>query len=126
MRMLAVVLMAISVVFASITVIFLTASVQTAAAEDASNGFDGEWRYQTSCASCHGKNGEGISAFGPALKANAFVMQAPAPTIITVIQDGRFNRSKSYPDYSGMPSFYYIRAGEAEALVSYLKGTLQQ
>ena len=113
-------------VLASAAVTVLTVAVQPAVAEDASNAFDGEWRYQTSCASCHGKNGEGISAFGPALKANTFVMQAPAATIITVIQDGRYNRNKSYPDYSGMPSFYYIRAGEAEALVNYLKGGLQQ
>lgn len=126
MRMLSLTLVAISAVFVTIAVTFLTASFQTAAAEDASNAFDGEWRYQTSCASCHGKNGEGIGAFGPALKANAFVMQAPAPAIISVIQDGRFNRNKSYPDYAGMPSFYYIRAGEAEALVNYLKGGLQQ
>jgi mono/diheme cytochrome c family protein len=113
--------MAISAVLASAAITVLPVAIQPAAAEDASNAFDGEWRYQTSCASCHGKNGEGISAFGPALKANTFVTQAPAAAIITVIQDGRYNRSKAYPDYSGMPSFYYIRAGEAEALVEYLK-----
>ena len=125
MRMLSLTILAISAVLAS-AAIFLTVAIQPAAAEDASNGFDGEWRYQTSCGSCHGKNGEGITAFGPALKANAFVMQAPAAAIITVIQDGRYNRSKTYPDYPGMPSFYYIRAGEAEALVEYMKGDLQQ
>lgn len=126
MRLLSLTLVVISAVLAFAAITILTIAIQPAAAEDASNAFDGEWRYQTSCGSCHGKNGEGIGAFGPALKANAFVMQAPAAAIITVIQNGRFNRSKSYPDYSGMPSFYYIRAGEAEALVEYLKGDLQQ
>ncbi len=97
-----------------------------AAAESASKAFDGQWRYQTSCASCHGMDGKGISAFGPALKGNKFVMQVPAAVIIGVIQDGRHNRKKSYPAYSGMPAFYHIRAGEAQALVQYLKGGLQQ
>lgn len=88
--------------------------------------FDGKWRYQTTCASCHGVDGKGIGAFGPALKGNKFVMQVPAAVIIGVIQTGRHNRKKSYPAYSGMPAFYYIRAGEAQALVQYLKGGLQQ
>ena len=101
-------------------------TVLPAAAESASKAFDGKWRYQTSCASCHGMKGNGISAFGPALKGNKFVMQVPAAVIIGVIQNGRHNRKKSYPTYSGMPSFYHIRAGEAEALVQYLKGGLQQ
>lgn len=101
-------------------------AVQPAFAEEASKAFDGAWRYQVSCGSCHGKSGEGIYAFGPPLKGNTLVMQAPPPVIISVIQKGRLNRNRTYPDYPGMPSFYYIRAGEAEALVEYLKGGLQQ
>lgn len=101
-------------------------TILPASAEVASKAFDGKWRYQETCASCHGVAGNGISAFGPALKGNKFVMQVPAAVIISVIQNGRHNRKKSYPAYSGMPAFYYIRAGEAQALVQYLKGGLQQ
>lgn len=119
-------IVAITVVLGCAATAFLPVAVQPAIAEDASNAFDGEWRYQTSCGSCHGKNGEGIYAFAPALKGNAFVIQSPASVIINVIQNGRYNRNKTYPKYPGMPAFYDIRAGEAEALVNYLKGDLQQ
>jgi mono/diheme cytochrome c family protein len=90
------------------------------------DAFDGQWRYETSCQTCHGENGEGIYAFGPPLKGDPFVMNAPAETIINVIQNGRYNRDKSYKDYSGMPAFNSIRAGEVRALVAYLKGGLQR
>jgi mono/diheme cytochrome c family protein len=102
----------------------LTSTAVSAAAQDANTLFDGEWRYNVSCASCHGADGEGISAFGPSLTDNPFVANSPADLIITVIQEGRYNRSKAYRDYAGMPAFYYIRAGEARALVDYMKNEL--
>ncbi len=43
-----------------------------------------------------------------------------------VIQEGRFNRNKAYPEYAGMPAFRSIRAGEAQALVDYMKTALQE
>ena len=98
----------------------------TIAQQSSGGAFDGEWRYRVSCATCHGIDGEGVSAFGPPLKGNAFVMNLPEPPITTVIQRGRYSRNKAYPEYAGMPAFYYIRADEAEALVNYMKGTLQQ
>jgi len=114
-----------------ITVLFAAAvalSIPTvpAAAQKADSAFDGQWRYQVSCSSCHGANGEGISAFGPPLADNNFVANSPAAVIIRVIQEGRYNRDKAYPSYAGMPAFYYIRAGEARALVDYLKNGLQE
>lgn len=117
-----------SVALASIpaTILVAGAGVPTATAEDAAKAFDGAYRYETACASCHGANGEGISAFGPALKGNAFIQNAPAEAIITVIQQGRYNRDKGYPDYAGMPAFRNIRAGEAQALVDFMKGELQE
>lgn len=107
-------------------VIILASTATGAAAQDASSLFDGEWRYDVSCASCHGADGEGISAFGPALTDNPFVANSPPDVIISVIQEGRYNRSKAYPDYAGMPAFYYIRAGEARALVEFMKNELGQ
>ena len=97
-----------------------------AIAQDGSAAFDGEWEYQTRCATCHGAKGQGIYAFGVPLKGDAFVTSAPPPAIISVIQNGRYNRARAYPDYAGMPAFNYIRAGQAQALVNYLKGGLQQ
>ena len=95
----------IKFVAVSVVLGFAATTFQPVVAENASNVFDGEWRFQTSCGSCHGKNGQGIYAFGPALKGNSFGMQAPAVLIMNVIQNGRSNRNKNYPDYSGMPSF---------------------
>lgn len=88
--------------------------------------FDGAWRYHASCAGCHGADGEGWYAFGPPLKGNAFVQNAPPPVLIELIQKGRNYGERSHLAYIGMPAFQYIRGGEAEALVDYLKTGLQQ
>ncbi len=91
----------------------------------ADESFDGAWRYYVSCAGCHDDDGSGVYAFGPPLKGNAFVQNAPASVIIQVIQKGRNYEERNHLAYVGMPAFHYIRGGEAEALVSYLKGELQ-
>lgn len=91
-------------------------------AEDA---FDGAWRYRVSCAGCHDDDGSGVYAFGPALRGNAFVQNAPAPVIIQVIQEGRNYEERNHLAYVGMPAFHYLRGGEVEALVSFLKDGLQ-
>jgi mono/diheme cytochrome c family protein len=101
------------------------ASLPAFAAEPAPQ-FDGKWRYNTSCAGCHGADGAGWYGFGPALRGNAFIQNAPAPAIIEVIQKGRRYAKRTYPEYIGMPPFDAIRAGEADALVAYLKGGLQK
>ena len=98
-------------------------TTSTGSAEEA---FDGKWRYRANCAACHHESGSGIYAFGPALKGNAFVQNAPASVIIEVIQKGRNYGDRTHLAYVGMPAFPYIRAGEAEALVLYMKGDLQQ
>jgi mono/diheme cytochrome c family protein len=104
----------------------LTFGVESTSAQVATDAFDGEWRYRVSCATCHGVRGEGITAFGPPLSDNAFVAGAPAASIIAVVTQGRYARSKAYPEYPGMPAFYYLRAGEMQALVNYLKAALQK
>lgn len=108
--------------------LLLAAAAWPVAAQDEAEdeSFDGAWRYEVSCASCHGDNGEGVSAFGPPIRGNALVMNSPPGPIIRVIQEGRFNRSKAYPEYAGMPAFQSIRAGEARALVDFMKTTLQE
>lgn len=87
--------------------------------------FDGQWIYETRCADCHGDDGEGFYPFGMPIRGNTFVQQSPAAAIIAVIQAGVLDDNKSRPEYSGMPPFDYIRAGEARALVAYMKEELQ-
>ena len=101
-------------------------SVGPAFAQDTDQTFDGEWRYNVSCGSCHGMDGEGISAFGPPVRGNNFVINSPPVAIVRVIQEGRFNRDKAFPDYAGMPAFPKIRAAEARALIEYMKTALQE
>ncbi len=87
--------------------------------------FDGAWRYQASCAGCHDSDGSGIYPFGPPLKGNAFVQNAPVPIVVQVIQNGRNYGERNHLAYVGMPAFHYIRGGEAIALVNYMKNGLQ-
>jgi mono/diheme cytochrome c family protein len=98
----------------------------SASKASAEEKFDGKWRYYANCAACHGQDGSGIYAFGPALKGNAFVQNAPAQIIIEVIQKGRNYGNRTHTAYMGMPAFHFIRGGEAEALVAYMKGELQE
>jgi mono/diheme cytochrome c family protein len=97
-----------------------------APATSADQLFDGAWRYRANCAGCHHESGEGIYAFGPALKGNPFVQNAPPAVLIEVIQKGRNYGDRTHLAYVGMPAFPFIRAGEVEALVQYLKGGLQE
>lgn len=94
--------------------------------DDGSAAFDGQWTYEVKCAGCHGDDGQGIYAFGNNLRDNPFVTNAPEEAIISVINEGRYNRGRAYPEYPGMPAFDGIRAGQAHALVDYLKEGLQQ
>lgn len=88
--------------------------------------FDGAWRYRASCAGCHATDGTGHYPFGPPLKGNPFVQNAPLPALLVVIQEGRNYADRTHLAYVGMPGFPYLRAGEAEALIAYMKGDLQK
>jgi mono/diheme cytochrome c family protein len=112
------------VLLAAGLVVAAAAAIATSA-EPAEQLFDGKWRYRANCAGCHGNDGTGIYAFGPALKGNPFVQNAPVPVLVEVIQKGRNYRERSHVEYIGMPAFQFIRGGDAEALALYLKGELQ-
>jgi mono/diheme cytochrome c family protein len=104
----------------------LGATALAMSAEPVEQLFDGKYRYRSHCAGCHAPDGTGIYAFGPALKGNPFVQNAPNSVLVELIQKGRNYRERSHVAYVGMPAFPFIRAGEAEALVLYIKGELQQ
>jgi len=87
--------------------------------------FDGQYIYANCCSSCHGEAGLGIGLFGPPLKGDGFITQGNDTAIANVIQEGRKYRAKMYKDYMGMPRFQFIRAGEMDDLIGFLKGGLQ-
>lgn len=102
------------------------AGMVPATAQQTSETFDGKWQYYALCAGCHGDSGEGLYPFGPALKGNPFVQNAPLPALAQVIQEGRNYAYRTHLAYVGMPAYVYIRGGELEALVNYMKGDLQK
>jgi len=87
--------------------------------------------YQLRCATCHGSKGEGTDqkaqTLGPALKGNPFVINAPASALIKTIRSGRAGPSRLYDKgYPNMPSFGFELVPDVDALVKYLKTTLQE
>lgn len=64
---------------------------------------------------------------GPALKGNAFVINAPYEAIYMVIRKGRGGAARTYDDqYPNMPAFGAEAVTDVRALVEYLKGELQK
>lgn len=105
---------------------FLVFTASSASAQDDVAALeDGKWLYERSCAGCHGVDGQGVSAFGNSLRDSDFAASAPAEVIVSLIQNGRYNRDRIYPDLPGMPAFDYIRGLEARALANYVRGALQ-
>lgn len=110
-------------------VVLAAAGISIAAASDdqmiADQMFDGMHIYNRSCSGCHGASGQGVTLFGPPLVGDTFLKTGGNQAIGYVIDMGRKYRDKMYPAYSGMPKFQFIRGGELQALIDYLKGPLQ-
>lgn len=110
---------------------FFTALLFSPAAFAADNDV-GEDVYQLRCASCHGANGlgpeeGGVPKLAPALKGNAFVVNAPYEAIYMLIRKGRGGAARVYDDkYPNMPAFGALMVPDVRALVEYLKGDLQE
>lgn len=87
--------------------------------------------YELRCATCHGVKGLGPAEsskpkLGPALKDNAFVVNAPYEAIYQVIRRGRGGAARTYDDeFPNMPAFGAEAVPDVRALVEYLKGELQ-
>lgn len=111
----------------------VTGLVVAAAAFCGSNAyadFDAAGYYQMRCSSCHGVAGEGTDEkalrLGPALKGNPLVMNAPATAIEAIIRKGRAGEKRLYDkEYPNMPGFGAEAVPDVQALVAYLKTTLQ-
>lgn len=92
--------------------------------------FDAAGYYQLRCGSCHGVDGEGTDrvfpSLGPALRGNALVQNAPDAVLIQIIRRGRSGKERVYNShYPNMPAFGVEMVPDVEALVTYLKGPLQ-
>lgn len=86
---------------------------------------DGAKLFAERCAACHGPKGEGTLT-GPAQRGNPFITKGKPADIKKVIMEGRVGVAKKYPDILvGMPDGL-ASATEADELVRFLQGELQQ
>jgi len=90
----------------------------------ASLAVDGAQLFSSKCVACHGAKGKGTQV-GPALKGDPFVVQGAAEEIKKVIMTGRTEKEKKYPNIVTPMPAGLASADEADALVIYLKGDLQ-
>jgi len=110
-------------------IVLAAGAVSIAATDDqmmADKMFDGKYVYSRSCAGCHGMSGEGVTLFGPPLVADTFLKSSGDDAVGYVINMGRKYRAKMFPAYMGMPKFQFIRGGELQALIDYMRGPLQE
>jgi mono/diheme cytochrome c family protein len=81
--------------------------------------------YGDRCASCHGRNGEGVAGVYPALAGNrAVVMDSPVNVVRVVVEGGYAPATSGNPRPYGMPPFATELSGdEIAAVVSYIRGS---
>lgn len=89
---------------------------------------DAATNFKNICAMCHGANGEGKKGLCPSLKDSKFVASAADADVAKTILEGRAGSAKQYKDYpSPMPAHKgRMKADEVDALVKYLKETIQK
>lgn len=81
--------------------------------------------FQETCGACHGEKGEGIPGLAPALKGSKFVTGSSAADVADVVTKGRAGGQKRFPDLpSAMPA-HSLSDGKLQAVVSYVKGEIQ-
>jgi mono/diheme cytochrome c family protein len=86
---------------------------------------DAEKLFSQKCAVCHGANGEG-TATGPAQKGDEFIMTAKPAALKQVIMEGRSGAAKEYPTIPVDMPKGLVSEAEADALVRFLQGDLQE
>ena len=85
---------------------------------------DAERLFHQKCAVCHGANGEG-TATGPAQKGDEFIMTGAPAELKQVIMQGRSGSAKEYTNIPVDMPKGLVSETEAEALVTFLQGKLQ-
>ena len=79
--------------------------------------------YETHCAQCHGKQGEGKKDAYPALVGNRAVQMTPSNNVVlTVLQGGYGPSTQGRPQPHGMPP-YVLTLNDAElaSVLSYIR-----
>jgi mono/diheme cytochrome c family protein len=94
-------------------------------APEISLAIDGAQLFGSKCIACHGPKGEG-SQVGPALKGNPFVTKGTPAEIKKVILAGRTEKEKKYPNIMNPMPGGLASEAEADALIAYMKGDLQE
>jgi mono/diheme cytochrome c family protein len=87
-------------------------------------GADGAALYAEKCVSCHGAKGEG-SGTGPPHKGNPFVTKGNPADIKKVIMEGRSGEARKYPKLPVKMPKGLATSAEADDLVKFLQGDLQ-
>ena len=87
---------------------------------------DGKTTFASTCAACHGSQGQGTQGLAPALKGDAFVTKGKVPEIEDTIQNGRSGAKKKYKDIPMDMPGWHLSAADLEAVVSYIRGDLQK
>jgi mono/diheme cytochrome c family protein len=83
----------------------------------------GERLYADHCASCHGRQGEGVVGLYPVLAGNPRVARDPATNLIRIIQEGGFGpATEGHPRPFGMPPFgHVLQAQEVAAVATFVR-----
>lgn len=91
---------------------------------------DGADTFSKNCASCHGQDAKGMDYVAPSLVGSEWLASASAEDIKALVRSGRQGADKRFPKKypAAMPPFTesQISAEDLDALVSYLKGPLQE
>ena len=92
----------------------------------AASAADGKTVFESTCAACHGAQGQGTPGMAPALKGDPFVIKGSIADIEDTIQNGRSGAKKKYKDiHIDMPA-WHLPAADLKAVVAYLRGDLQK
>lgn len=92
----------------------------------AASAADGKSIFATTCAACHGAQGQGTPGMAPALKGDPFITKGKIAEIENTIQNGRSGAKKRYKDiHLDMPA-WHLSDADLKAVVAYLRGDLQK
>ena len=87
---------------------------------------DGKTTFASTCAACHGSQGQGTQGMAPALKGDAFVTKGKVSEIEDTIQNGRSGAKKKYKDIPMDMPAWHLSDADLKAVLAYIRGDLQK
>jgi mono/diheme cytochrome c family protein len=103
------------------TAALLTAGTAVLAADEKTVTY-----FEETCGACHGAKGEGTPGLAPPLKGSKFVKESSAADVAAVITNGRAGAQKHFPNLASPMPAHSLSEKKLGAVVSYVKGELQQ